>query len=151
MRRAGASVAVLLAALVSLLACATRPASSPRADVEATFQRYCALLRVMDHSAIAAMFSADGEIVNTGEAPVRGAAMINAYLAGFADYKILSYTTGPLVTNVDGDYARLQTVYHETVRIPDGRVITASGQLEALWRRSSKGRWYLTRVATVSL
>ena len=126
MRRAGRSVAAVRAALVSLLACATRPASSTRADVEATFRRYCALLRVMDHSAIAAMFSADGEIVNTGEAPVRGAAMINAYLAGFADYKILSYTTGPLVTNVAGDYARLQTAYHETLRIPDGRVITAS-------------------------
>ena len=150
MRRTTLGVGVALALLLGLCACATKAAPTPRAEVEAAFQHYCTLLRAIDHTGIAAMFSADGELVNAGEAPVRGAAMINAYLAGFADYKILSYTTGPLVTDVNGDYARLQTVYHQTVRIPDGRVINVSGQLEALWRRSAKGRWYLTRMSTAS-
>ena len=131
MRHARAAVLVLLALLAT--ACATHPAASATAEVESAFQRYCALMRAMDHSGIAAMFSADGEIVNAGQAPIRGPAMINAFLAGFADYQVLAYTTEPPATRVSGDYASLQSIYHETgahprrqgargVRAPGGAV-----------------------------
>ena len=149
MRHARAAGLLLLALLAT--ACATHPAPSATAEVESAFQRYCALMRAMDHSGIEAMFSADGEIVNAGQAPIRGPAMINAFLGGFADYQVLAYTTEPPATRVSGDYASLQSIYHERVRTPDGRVLEVSGHLEALWRRSTHGRWYVTRMATTPL
>jgi len=149
-RRAGPTACVVLT-LLAATSCATQPAASPQAQVEAAFDHYCTLMLAMDHAAIAAMFSADGEIVNAGQAPIRGPAMINAFLAGFSDYKVLAYTTDPPQTRVNGDYANLRTIYHEKVRVPDGRVAEVSGHLEALWRRSPRGPWYVTRMATAPL
>ena len=151
MRRARPTLFVVLLALAAAISCATQPLASPQAQVEAAFGRYCALMLAMDHTGIAAMFSADGEIVNAGQAPIRGPAMINAFLAGFSDYKVLAYVTSPPQTRVKGDYANLRTVYRETVRVPEGRVVEVAGHLEALWRRSPRGRWYVTRMATTPL
>jgi ketosteroid isomerase-like protein len=134
-RHARAAVLLLLALLAT--ACATHPAANATAEVEAAFQRYGALMLAMDHSAIAAMFSADGEIVNAGQAPIRGPAMINAFLAGFSDYQVLAYSTEPPATRVSGDHASLQSIYHERVRTPDGRLLRGVRAPGALWRRST--------------
>lgn len=143
----GAGAAVLWLALGSVGGCATQRADSA-AQVQAAFEHYCTLMRAMDHSGIAAMFSSDGEIANAGQAPIHGRMMINAFLAGFADYRVLTYTTDAVRTQISGEYARIDTVYHERVRLPDGRLVEVSGNLEALWHRSPRGRWYLTRMAT---
>ena len=150
MRRRGLLAAGRGVALLGAASCASSPKSGTAGDVEGAFRHYCALLLAMDHAGIAAMFSADGEIVNAGQAPIRGPAMINAFLAGFADYKVLAYTTETPQIRASGDYATLASVYHETVRTPAGQVVQVSGHLEAQWRRSPRGRWYLTRMATWS-
>lgn len=148
MRRGGRTAALASALLLGAAACAAQPKASAEREVETAFRRYCVLLLAMDHAGIAGMFSSDGEIVNAGQAPIRGPAAINAFLAGFSDYHILAYTTDPAQTRVTGDYASLGSIYHERVRLPDGRVVEVSGHLEALWRRSTRGRWYVTRMAT---
>ena len=147
MRRGRAALPVLLA-LLGTVACATRAPAGADQQVQSAFGRYCALVLAMDHAGIAAMFSSDGEIVNAGQAPIRGPAAINAFLAGFADYRVLAYSADAPQTHVTGDYASLQSIYHEQVRLPDGNVVAVSGHLEALWRRSPRGRWYVTRMAT---
>ena len=136
-------------AALALGACATtalRPAAT--AGVEAAFAHYCELLRAMDHAGIAAMFAADGEVANAGQAPIRGPAAIDAFLQGFADYHVLAYTTEEVHTVVHGETADLSGIFQQRVRVPQGDVVEVAGHLEAHWIRAGKEQWLLQRMAT---
>ena len=140
-----------LAALILGGCAATRPAPAASASVEAAFEHYCELLRAMDHAGIAAMFTADGEVANPGAAPVRGPAAIDAFLQGFSGYQVLSYTTDEVRTVVSGDSADLTAIFHQRVRVPQGKVVEVSGRLAARWTRAGGGPWLVQRMATSPL
>jgi ketosteroid isomerase-like protein len=140
-----------LAALALSACAATTPRSSATAGVEAAFAHYCELLRAMDHAGIAAMFTPDGEVANSGAAPIRGPAAIDAFLQGFSDYQVLAYTTEGVRTVVHGETAELSGIFHQRVRVPQGNVVEVAGRLEAHWIRHGKDGWLVQRMATSPL
>lgn len=119
--------------------------------MEAAFEHYCALLRTMDHGGIAAMFARDGEVANSGQAPIRGPAAIDAFLQGFSDYHVLAYTTQAVRTVVHGGTADLTAIFRQRVRVPQGNVVEVAGRLEAHWVRAGKDGWLVQRMATSPL
>jgi ketosteroid isomerase-like protein len=139
-------------AALALVACAaTAPGPSATAGVAAAFEHYCERARAMDHAGIAAMFAPDGEVVNPGQAPIRGPAAIDAFLQGFSDYHVLAYTTEGIHTVVHGQTADLTGIFHQRVRDPQGDVVEVAGHFEAHWIRAGKHRWLVQRMATSPL
>ena len=83
----------ILLATAIFAGCTQRPRAVPsespgpsaeQARVEAALGRYSSMVLHMDSRGIAALYAPDGEIVNPGQAPVRGRAAIEAFLSGFA-------------------------------------------------------------------
>jgi uncharacterized protein (TIGR02246 family) len=157
------------AVLTAVLSCAfavsafaagafTAPASAlaERAQVEApaesqvraALQRYAELVEKMDHAAIAALFTEDGEVVNPGRDPIKGPAAIEAFLKQFSDYHVLNEMMIPQKTQVDGDRANQEGTFKQRVRGPDGNIIDVSGTFTIDWIRDSSGAWRIQRVAT---
>jgi len=142
-------IARVLVASIALHASASVAAgASPEKEVRAALAHYATLVRTMDHAGIAAMFAADGEIVNPGQAPVRGPVAIEAFLRQFDAYKVLSETMHPARTTVSGERATQTGTYRQRVRVPDGRVMDVSGGFEADWIRDAGGAWRIRRLAT---
>jgi len=151
-RAAAPLLACALAATVALGACAaSTPRSAAAATVAAAFEHYCNFLRAMDHAGMAAMFTADGEIANPGQEPIRGPAAIDAFLSGFSGYRVLSYTSEGVSIVVRGDSAELAGIFHQRVRVPQGNVVEVAGHLAVQWSRDGTRGWLIQRAATSPL
>jgi uncharacterized protein (TIGR02246 family) len=139
----------LVLSLFLLAGCAGRKDTKvDRARVEARLQQYSGLVLRMDSAGMAAVFAPDGELVNPRQPPVRGRAEIEKFLAGFADYKVLSNVDVATSTLIDGDAAEQLGTYRQSVRSPGGKVFEASGRLEIGWVKDAAGEWYMAQLAT---
>jgi ketosteroid isomerase-like protein len=147
--RADKTVAALLLAALVLTACATKnDTKADRLRVEARLQVYSARLLAMDPAGIAALFAPGGEMVNPRQPPVHGREAIAKFLAGFADYKVLSNVDEASSTAIDGDTAEQLGTYRQQVRSPDGRLFDASGRFEIGWLRNAAGEWEILQLET---
>ncbi len=122
-------------------------APTPEMEVRAALARYADLVRHMDHAALAAMFTPDGEIVNPGQPPVHGPAAIEAFLRQFSGYQVLVEIMKPERTAVTGDRAAQSGLYRQSVRTPDGSMVSVGGRFALDWVRTSDG-WRIQRAAT---
>jgi len=104
----------------------------------------------MDHSALAALFAPDAEVVHTGQAPVRGRAAIHSLFLSFVDYQVLENSTVPSSTVVRGNSGEQVGSYHQRVRTPQGKVVEVSGGFKAEWVRVQSGNWLIQRMETTS-
>jgi uncharacterized protein (TIGR02246 family) len=116
--------------------------------VRAALAHYAALARHMDHAGVAAMFAADGEIVNPGQPPIHGPAAIEAFLRGFDAYHVIAYELTPERTVVDGDRATQSGRFRQVVKTPDGSTVRPSGTFTIDWIRPAPGVWRIQRAAT---
>jgi len=158
--RTGLAALLLLAWAAGSLGCAghegaagdaaPRP-DSPQAQVEAALGRYAALVLAMDHAGIAAMFAAEGAIVNDGQPPIRGPVKIRAFLESFSGYKVLANDMETSRTVVEGETAVQEGTYHQRVRTPEGKVLEVSGRFEVRWARSGPGEWLIEQMGTQPL
>jgi uncharacterized protein (TIGR02246 family) len=122
--------------------------ATPESEVRAALVRYAELVQKMDHAGIAAMFAADGEIVNPGQDPIRGPEAIDAFLLKFSDYHVISETMTPEKTTLDGDRATQSGTYRQRVRTPDGQTVEVSGGFDLEWVRDTTGAWRIRRIST---
>lgn len=147
----GIVCALFLAA--GLAGCAGKPAQlidipTDKSQVEAALSKYSSAVFAMDWAGVAALFAVDGEVVNPGQAPVRGRAEIERFLSGFSGYRILVNATLPSSTIVQGDTAEQIGVYRQRVQTPDGKVLDVAGDFKAEWARVAAGPWLLRRMST---
>ncbi len=156
--RPSSALSSSIVAATFLVACAREPrvASAPSAavsetvPVEAALSRYVQLALAMDHSALAALFSPDAEVVHAGGTPVRGRAAIHSLLSSFTGYQVLEYSMVPASTLVQRDSATQSGTYRQRVRTPQGQVLDVSGQFEAHWLRDPSGTWLISHMLTRS-
>lgn len=152
-----------IALIFVLVACATKNnVGSPadKTDVEAALQQYAHHVLAMNIPGLTGLFTAEGEIVNPGQAPIRGRAAIAKLLISFADYRVLAYNVQSETTTLDGHSAVQTGSYRQRVRLPNGEVVEPAGKFKAEWTRSRGvdgdgedsgekfGRWLLTRMST---
>jgi uncharacterized protein (TIGR02246 family) len=123
-------------------------AASPESEVRSALQRYARLVQRMDHSAIAAMFAPDGQIVNPGRDPIKGRPAIEAFLRQFGAYHVISEVLVPRTTSVDGAHATQAGTYRQRVRGPDGSTLDVSGDFIIEWTRDPSDAWMIQRTST---
>jgi ketosteroid isomerase-like protein len=145
-------LAPFLACTLLLSACASHADKQrierDKVQVGARLQHYSALVLAMDSAGIAAMYSADGELVNPSQPPVHGREAIMKYISSFSDFKVLSNADTAASILIDGDTAEQLGNYHQSVRSPEGRLFDVSGRLEISWVRDAPGEWMIQQLAT---
>ena len=121
-----------------------------QAQVVASLARYRQLIIAIDADRVADMFTPDGELSHDAQAPITGPGRIQAFLKGYADYKIQAYELRALATETNDGLASQQGTYSQTVALPSGAVAQVAGQFDANWARQADGRWLLKRLHTAS-
>ena len=117
------------------------------AEVEAALQNYSRAMKAMDLDAIAACFTADGELVDAGEPAQRGPAGIRAFLSDFKEVHVEAndYVTESVF--VLGSTAKQTGTYRQRATV-GGETVEVRGRFTAEWVRQTDGRWLLGRMAT---
>jgi uncharacterized protein (TIGR02246 family) len=128
--------------------CALQALQPAEAEVGAALQHYADLLRAMDDHALAQSFTADGEVVNPGQAPIRGPEAIEKFIRQFDGYRVLEYDIRAEKTAVTGQTATQSGHFRQKVNAPDGRTLDVTGRFTADWVRGSDGTWRLRRMET---
>lgn len=116
-------------------------------EVEAALQRYSQALLSMDVDAIAASFSADGELVDPGEPVHRGPDDIRAFMLAFKDVHFEAIDNVTESIFVLGDTAKQNGTYRQRATV-GGETVEVRGRFTADWVKQRDGRWLLKRMAT---
>lgn len=145
----------VLALLAAVAGCAPRDpdaaAKARRTDslqVEARLQRYAFLVRRMDHAGIAGLFEDKGALVSEGRT-IAGPDSIQQFLESFTGYQVLDEAIAADTTLVAPDSARQVGAWHQRVRVPDGRIVEASGRFEIRWARNASDQWMIRSMTTM--
>lgn len=136
---------------LALVAVSCTTAGSRRAEtaIRQATARYAGLVAAMDHAAIAAMFTADGEIAVEGQQPIRGREQIERHLESFRQFHVLSEALTADRVTAHGAAAESAGTYRQKVRLPDGNVVEVHGAYTAEWRRAPSGAWEIAAMTTV--
>ena len=124
-----------------------KPTPDSNAEIEAALQRYNQLIITIDASGIATMYTVDGELVNSGQAAIKGPKAIHDFLASFVGVHVESNVMTTESITVTGDSA---------IQIgTDDQKVTVNGQLQSIhnrfeieWARQPDSRWLIRRMST---
>jgi uncharacterized protein (TIGR02246 family) len=121
-------------------------AGDSRAAVEAAMRGYAAALKSGPPEAVAAWFTADGELLLPGMAPVHGREAIRAFLAPMAAIEVESVEVGTDAVEVHGNSADLWGTYHQLAGEKGKPKEMHAGRFAALWHQDAGGAWHLARL-----
>jgi len=124
--------------------------ANPEDQLRRATQHYADLVLAMDHAAIAALFTPDGEVAVEGQPPIQGPEAIRKHLESFKDYHVQAETLTADTVAVQGTAGRVTGTYRQRVRLPAGDIVEVSGTYTADWQRDTAGVWRLRRMSTKS-
>jgi uncharacterized protein (TIGR02246 family) len=148
----------LLAASAVRAAKPAKPSKPPASDaaarreVEAAMQQYTTLLRTGPPDAVAALFTADGELLEPGMDALKGPAAIRAFLEPLvAAYEVQAASSETEAVEVFGKTAYQWGTYKQTVATKSKAAVAPHpvdyrGRYVASWRREPDGHWRLARM-----
>jgi ketosteroid isomerase-like protein len=134
------------------LACTPVTGPSPETAVRAVnlmLSRFAQLSRGTDVTAVASMYTRDGEIVNPRHDVVKGRAAIEASLRRVAGDAILEYELKPVATAGDKNGVVQKGTFRQRVRTPQGQVVETSGTFTAEWEIEDFV-WHIKRMTRVA-
>ena len=123
-------------------------APDPGPLLQDNLARYNRYIRTKNGDSIAAFYQADGELLATGRAPLKGPEAIRTFLEGFSSVSVDSSAMWQ-DSLVRSDSGIVQYGGFFQVATPQGQPpVTARGHFFAHWRRQGDGRWLLRRMGT---
>jgi uncharacterized protein (TIGR02246 family) len=142
----GSALAIALGTAACHAASTSAPAASYDALTAAT-QHYAAMLRGAPADSVAAAFTADGELILPGMAPLRGRPAIAKFLAPMAASTVVASVQMVADSQrVAGTMAQQDGHYVQVAGPRGGAAQTYRGTYDALWRRETDGRWRFVRL-----
>jgi uncharacterized protein (TIGR02246 family) len=116
-------------------------------DVEAALQRYAHFTVTLEYDSTAAMFTADGQMLQPQMAPLVGRQAIHDFLAPLAaKYAVGTATMVAEDTRVFGATAYQWGTYDQTSGLKGGTLARYAGRFVAEWSREADGVWRLKRM-----
>ena len=128
---------------------ATSTASSASA-IRLQLDRYRAAVMAMNYDAIASVFTANASLSHDQQSPITSRDSIRKFLMSFSAYHVTAYELVADSQTVSGADARAIGHYTQTVRIPDGTIVTVTGTFTTQWRREADGIWRIIVLHTAS-
>src|SRR5262245_6955298 len=126
--------------------------SDAEEQVKAAMRRYDQLVLAMNAEGIAAMFTADGELIDAGKTIASTPASILAFLQSF-DGKVRVEENASSIESVTvtGATAILTGTYQQkALLLSDKREVRVQGKFEVEWSRQPDGQWLVRRMSTRS-
>jgi uncharacterized protein (TIGR02246 family) len=113
----------------------------------AAMQRYTGFLKSVNSDSVAASFTADGELLEPGMAPLHGRSAIRAFLSPF-DGKVTVDTAESVTDTIEayGPIAYLWGSYHQVARMGEAAPSAFDGRFVAQWRLEADGKWRMSRL-----
>ena len=149
-RCAGLAAVVLAGLLAAVPAFAAEPAAgdaASRKEVEAATQEYTRLLKTGPPEASAALFAADGELLEPGMAALRGPEAIKAFLAPlFTAFEVQSATTQIETIEIHGGAAYVWGTYSQQAGERGKPAAEYHGRIVIAWHKEGDGHWRITRL-----
>jgi len=116
-------------------------------DVEAALQRYAHFTVTLEYDSTAAMFTADGQMLEPQMAPIVGRQAIHDFLAPLAaKYAVGTATMVAEDTQVFGSSAYQWGTYDQTSGLKGEKLARYAGRFVAEWAREADGVWRLKRM-----
>jgi len=116
-------------------------------DVEAALQRYAHFTVTLEYDSTAAMFTADGQMLQPQMAPIVGRQAIHDFLAPLAaKYAVGTATMVAEDTQVFGATAYQWGTYDQTSGVKGEKLARYTGRFVAEWSREADGVWRLKRM-----
>lgn len=140
MKQRDAFVAAVVLVLGILLA-SPGVAQEPRASIEAGNRQWEAAIAKGDGAAVAALYTANGQLLPAGSEAVTGTAAIRKFWQGVMDSGIRGAKLTTLEVEAHGDSAHEVGQYE--LRDQGGKVLD-TGKYVVIWKRDG-GRWRLHR------
>lgn len=147
---ASLTLAVALAVTVTpMSAVQSRPPSGEATtEIRRATKHYADLILAMDAAGLSAAFAPDGNMVVVGQPPVQGRTAIREAFESFKDYKVQTEEMTADYIALSGTGARAEGTYKQTVRVPDGSVVSVHGTYVADWIRAADGSWLIKTLTT---
>ena len=121
--------------------------ATARREIEAAMQQYTKLLRTGPPEAVAAMYTADGELLEPGMAPLKGPEAILAFLKPLvAAFEVQSASMDSEVIEVFGSAAYQWGTYSQRAGEKGKPAADYHGRFVTSWRRDAEGHWRIARL-----
>jgi polar amino acid transport system substrate-binding protein len=118
-----------------------------RQEVESAMRLYAEHLRTGPVEAIVSSYTAAGQLLQPGMAPLAGREAIRAFLAPLADkFTVKSVEMATASLQIWGATAYQWGIYRQEAGPKDGAAATYSGRYVAEWRREADGQWRIERL-----
>jgi uncharacterized protein (TIGR02246 family) len=138
----------LIVIAVFFTACVrTTPVADAQAQLRQATAHYAELVKAMDSTAIANLYTANGESITVGQPPIRGREAIRNQLESFAGFSVQSEVLTADTITVDGPRAHVTGTYRQRVRVPAGEVMEVHGAYAADWLREGND-WHIEKLLT---
>ena len=115
-------------------------------QIERSLQRYSGLIVAMDANAIAEMYAPDG-VWERQSGPLHGRDAIRQAVAS-SPARVLSNEMTTAYLSYNGPAVVQTGEFKQSARLPNGKVVDASGRFEATWMRGPDGEWSIRRMVT---
>jgi ketosteroid isomerase-like protein len=136
-----------LAALAALSGCGSLAIEdNAPARIEAALQAFSRYTLAMEADRVAAAFTAEGEIQEGDQPPVKAPEAIRATFTARAGARVEESVFKGTSLQVLGPSALQGGTFRQKTRLSDGKVVETKGSFEAEWERQSDGSWLIARL-----
>jgi len=116
-------------------------------QIEKSSKRYASLLQAMDAEGLSHMYAPDG-VWERQSGPVEGRSAIRDALANTNGVQVQAVEMTTSYMSYNGPAIVQTGDFSQTVKLPNGKVATATGRFEATWMKSPDGDWWIHRMVT---
>jgi ketosteroid isomerase-like protein len=116
-------------------------------QVERASQRYSSLLLAMDAAAVSEMYAPDG-VMERQSGPLHGRDAIRQVLANSGGVRVTSMELITSYMSYNGPTVVQTGDFKQSLKLPNGKAVNASGRFEATWIHGPSGEWQIRRMVT---
>lgn len=116
-------------------------------QIEKSSQHYASLLQAMDAEGLSHMYAPDG-VWERQNGPVEGREAIRQALANTNGVQVQAVQMTTSYMSYNGPAIVQTGDFTQTVKLPNGKVVNATGRFEATWMKSPDGGWWIRRMVT---
>jgi uncharacterized protein (TIGR02246 family) len=116
-------------------------------QIERSSKRYSQLLLSMDAEGVSRMYAPDG-VWERQSGPVEGRDAIRQALSNMNGVQVMAADLTTSYMSYNGPAVVQTGDINQTIKLPNGKVVSSTGRFEATWMRSPDGNWWIRRMVT---
>jgi uncharacterized protein (TIGR02246 family) len=116
-------------------------------QIEKSSKRYSQLLLAMDAEGVSRMYAPDG-VWERQSGPVEGRDAIRQALSNMNGVQVVGVDLTTSYMSYNGPAVVQTGDINQSIKLPNGKVVSSTGRFEATWMRNADGDWWIRRMVT---